>query len=182
MEVMRSSVVKILGKIVLALSLLSLMACSQQPTVESASATSDASISLKGEWVLVDAQFTRDGKTVSWFDPSYKMIKMFTDSHFAYLASKSGRDRVASHNPTDDVKIKSYGQFSAGGGRYSLTGNQYVEHVEFCSVANYEGMSIAFKVSLDGDTLIQEGTYPMVALGFGDKDGYLVETYKRLAD
>lgn len=141
---------------------------------------------LNGEWQLTGAEYYSNsegaGEPQNWFDPSVRMVKLFTDSHFAYVSSRPNRTKISTHNPADDIKIKVYGQFNGGAGRYDLEDNNYTEHVEFCSVANYEGMSIPFTVTIDGDTLIQEGVYPMKALGFADRDGYLRETYKRLKD
>ena len=68
----------------------------------------------------------------------------------------------------------------AGGGRYDLEGDNYIEHIDYCSFPNYEGISIAFKLSFENGVLTQQGTYPLVKLGLGEVDGYLVETYEKI--
>jgi hypothetical protein len=41
-------------------------------------------------------------------------------------------------------------------------------------------MSIAFKITMSGDSMIQEGLYPLIELGLGEQDGYLRSTFKRI--
>jgi hypothetical protein len=65
-------------------------------------------------------------------------------------------------------------------GRYTINNDILIEHVEFSSFPNYEGISIPFNVNIDGNTLIQQGSYPLILLGLGKEDGYLHATFKRI--
>ncbi len=48
--------------------------------------------------------------------------------------------------------------FAAGGGRYELNGDQYTEHLEYCSDRVWEGNDFRFTVKIQNDTLMQSGT------------------------
>jgi hypothetical protein len=138
-------------------------------------------VNIEGEWQLVSAELTLGGETRSIFDPVIRsMIKIITDSHFAFVSKGSVRPHFNSYQLTPEEKSVAFDNFGGGGGRYTLEGKQYTEHVEYSSYPNYEGMSLIFTVSVEGDTLVQEGTYPIKELGLGSENGYLKETYKRI--
>ena len=73
------------------------------------------------------------------------MIKIINATHFSFLNHdlKKGTDSTAI--------------FSAGGGRYTLSGDQYTEHLEYCSYREWEGNTFSFTLAIAGDTLIQQG-------------------------
>ena len=135
---------------------------------------------LLGEWRLVSAELTTKGSTISIYDPKWEFVKIFTQTHFAFL-TRLPEDRAPfSAEATDAELLRGAKSFNAGGGRYDLVGADYIEHIQYCSYPNYEGQSIAFKLTFVDGVLTQEGIYPLKRLGFGDTDGYLVESYERL--
>jgi hypothetical protein len=81
------------------------------------------------------------------------MIKIITPTHFAFLNHdlKKGKDSVA--------------VFVAGGGSYTLEGDQYTESLEYCSDREWEGNTFHFTVNVSGDTLIQRGVEKIENLG-----------------
>ncbi|MGJ8527498.1 lipocalin-like domain-containing protein [Maritalea sp.] len=135
---------------------------------------------LVGEWTLISAEITKNGETTSILDPNRSYIKMFTRNRFAFFSRLPNRENF-SNNATDAELMLGAKSFDAGTGRFDLNGQDYIEHLDFCSHPNYEGQSIAFKLTYVDEVLTQEGIYPLKRLGFADADGYLVETYKKLA-
>ena len=135
---------------------------------------------LLGEWRLISAELTTNGATTSIYDPKWEFVKMFTKTHFSFLTRLPSERAPFSANATDEELLRGARSFNAGGGRYELAGADYIEHIQYCTYPNYEGQSIAFKLTYADGVLTQEGIYPLKRLGFGDSDGYLVESYERL--
>lgn len=140
-----------------------------------------ADVDIVGEWQLVSAELTIGEQTFPTFNPdTHQMIKILTDSHFAFVSKGPIRPRFSSYSLSTDDKITAFDNFGGGAGRYEFDGTTYTEHVEFSQYPNYEGSSLQFKVTIEGDMLVQEGRYPIVALGLGEKDGYIKEVYQRI--
>ena len=103
---------------------------------------------LNGTWQLISGTLIEKGDTTTTdYTRDIQMIKVINDSHFAFLNHdlNKGKDSLAA-------------QFVAGGGRYQLKGDQYTEHLEYCSDRQWEGNDFVFKVSIQNDTLTQQGT------------------------
>lgn len=93
------------------------------------------------------------------------MLKIINDSHFAFV-------RHDLNKGTDTAnKI-----FSAGAGRYALKGNQYTEHLDFFDMREWEGHSFNFTISINNDTLVQQGIEKVENLGI---DRLIIEKYIR---
>ena len=92
------------------------------------------------------------------------MIKIINDSHFAFLSHSVNAPKDSSNN------------FDAGGGSYTLTGDQYVEHLDYYKDRNWEGKPFTFTVSIEGDTLIQQGIEKVEKEGIERK---IIEKYVR---
>jgi hypothetical protein len=100
-------------------------------------------ISLKGTWKLLTGTLIEKGDTViTDYTKDLSFIKIINDSHFSFLQHDTRKDSI---------------NFSAGGGRYTLIGNTYTEHLEYCSARAWEGHDFTFTVSIANDTLIQTG-------------------------
>jgi len=122
-----------------AISLLS--SCNPKPNGDSPTA-----LRLNGTWQLVSrTTITKGVPTVTDYTKDQKMIKIINDSHFAFLRHDT--------NPPKD----STNHFDAGGGSYTLVGDQYTEHLDFYSSRNWEGGTFKFTVSIQNDTLVQRG-------------------------
>ena len=104
-------------------------------------------IQLDGTWQLISGTFIENGDTTETdYTRDIQMIKIINDSHFAFLNHdlNKGKDSLAA-------------QFVAGGGRYELNGDQYTEHLEYCSDRQWEGNDFVFTVTIKNDTLTQRG-------------------------
>ena len=100
-------------------------------------------ISLKGTWKLLTGILIEKGDTVVIdYTTDKSFIKIINDSHFAFLSHTLRKDTT---------------DFSAGGGSYTLTGNNYTEHLEYCNAKEWEGHDFSFTVTITGDTLVQTG-------------------------
>ena len=93
------------------------------------------------------------------------MIKIINASSFAFLKHDL--------NPPKD----SSNHFDAGGGSYTLTGDQYTEHLDYYSDRNWEGKPFSFTVSLVNDTLVQRGREKVDSAGI---DREIIERYVRV--
>jgi hypothetical protein len=91
--------------------------------------------------------------TITDYTKDKRMIKIINATHFSFLNHdlKKGKD---------STKV-----FVAGGGRYTLNGNQYTEFLEYCSDRDWEGHNFQFTITLKNDTLIQTGTEKVENLG-----------------
>ena len=108
--------------------------------------TSNDPLPITGTWQLLTGTLIENGDTSITDDTNdKKFIKIINDSHFGFLNHdlNNGNDSLAS--------------FSAGGGSYTLSGNTYTEHLEFCSDRAWEQNDFSFTVTIHNDTLIQQG-------------------------
>lgn len=122
--------------------------------------------SITGTWKLLTGTIIEKGDTtVTDYTRDKSFIKIINDSHFAFLLRdlQKGKDSSAA--------------FTAGGGRYELKGNNYTEHLEYCSAREWEGHDFAFTITLSGDTLIQSGVEKIESEGINRIN---IEKYIRL--
>lgn len=125
-------------------------------------------LSIQGTWQLVSGQTIANGKsTFTDYKKDMKQIKIINGSHFAFL----------NHDLTFGKDPKPV--FVAGGGRYTLKGNEYTEHLEYCNYREWEDKTFNFKLTMKGDTLIQEGIEKDEKIGVDQK---IIEKYVRLKD
>jgi hypothetical protein len=111
-------------------------------------------LQINGTWKLQSGTLIENGDTaVTDYTQKRSFIKIINNSHFAFLQHdlQQGKDSSAS--------------FSAGGGSYTLKGNSYTEHLEYCNDRNWEGHDFTFTLTLSGDTLIQQGIEKIESAG-----------------
>ena len=121
---------------------------------------------LNGTWKLISGTEISQGvKTVTDYTKNQQMIKIINDTHFAFLKHRTVTNKDSSNN------------FDAGGGAYTLKGDQYTEHLDYYSKNNIEGNSFTFTVSIKGDTLIQQG---IEKLKTGGAEKIIYEKYARV--
>lgn len=114
-------------------------------------------IPLVGTWELISAT-TIIGDSVKHKNLSNKkMIKIINESHFAFLNHDINKEK-------DSLKY-----FVSGGGKYQLSGNQYVEFLEYCNARVWEGNKFEFKIEIRKDTLIQKGIEKIEELGINQE-------------
>lgn len=109
---------------------------------------------IEGTWKLLTGTLVEKGDTtITDYTGEVSMIKIINTTHFSFLNHdlKKGTDSTA--------------VFSAGGGRYTLSGDQYTEYLEYCSYREWEGNTFPFTVTIKGDTLIQQGVEKIEDLG-----------------
>jgi hypothetical protein len=136
---------------------------------------------LESEWQLeLETLAIGEQKYITFDGKSRAMIKIFTDSHFAFSSIGTNRPRFSSYQLTKEQKVVAFDNFGGSLGRYNYEDNMLTEHIEYSSFPNYEGVSISFKITISGDTMIQEGIYPLIELGLGDQNGYLRSIFKRI--
>ena len=117
---------------------------------------------IKGTWKLLTGTLIEKGDTVvTDYTTDRSFIKIINDSHFAFLSHTLRKDTT---------------DFSAGGGSYTITGNNYTEHLEYCSAKEWEGHDFTFTVTITNDTLIQSGVEKIEAQGI---DRMNIEKYIR---
>jgi len=121
-------------------------------------------LDIQGTWQLISATTIDKGKSETTdYSGKLKMIKMFNDSHFAFLKH--------SLDPKDTTS------FDAGGGTFILKGEDYTEHLEYYKNKNWEGKTFGFKLAVHQDTLIQKGIEKVEAAGV---DRVIIEKYIRV--
>ncbi len=121
---------------------------------------------LQGTWQLISGTLIEKGDTtVTDHTRGERMIKIINGDHFAFLRHDlaGGKDTTA--------------LYSSGGGRYTLEGDQYTEHLEFCSDRAWENHSFSFTVTIHQDTLVQQGIEKIEEAGI---ERLNIEKYVRL--
>ncbi len=139
-------------------------ACNKTTTDEVSSSTS--SLPIEGSWQLISGTLIEKGDTTfTDYTKNLSMIKILNASHFAFISHdlKQGKDSTAT--------------FSAGGGRYTLNGDQYTEQLEYCNAREWEGHSFQFTVTIENDTLTQRGVEKLENLGV---ERLNIEKYRRI--
>lgn len=123
--------------------------------------------SLNGTWQLISGTLIEKGDTtITDYTKKIQMIKIINESHFAFLNHDLNKGK-------DSLAI----QFVAGGGKYELNGDQYTEHLEYCSDRQWEGNDFVFTVKIVNDTLTQSGVEKVEGT---DIDRMNIEKYVRI--
>ncbi len=120
---------------------------------------------IEGTWELVSAKWTSPDTTSLFPITDHdRQIKMISRSHFVWISQDTSRKDVNGF----------------GGGKYTLDGDKYTEHIEIFYDPRGIGKSFTFKMKVEGDTLIQSGTMPFKKLGLisfmTEKDIYWIPT------
>lgn len=140
--------------ILMLFTVLSLLACSNKNEGK-------RDLDIQGTWQLISATTIDKGKSQTTdYSGKLKMIKMFNNTHFAFLKH--------SLDPKDTTS------FDAGGGTFVLKGEDYTERLEYYKSKNWEGKSFNFKLAIHQDTLIQKGVEKVEAAGV---DRVIIEKY-----
>ena len=136
--------------------------CTKQQTDH----TSARPSAIEGTWKLVSGMLVEKGDTtMTDYTTERSMIKIINTSHFAFLNHDL-------HKGKDSAAL-----FVAGGGTYTLNGDQYTENLEYCSARDWEGNTFHFTVTISGDSLVQKGIEKIEELGI---ERLNIETYVRL--
>lgn len=132
---------------------------------ESRSAKDNSALPLQGTWQLFLGTTIEKGDTTNTdYTRDQQMIKIINADHFAFLHHdlSKGKDSV---------------MYYSGGGSYTLTGDQYTEHLDYCSDKQWEGHVFPFTVTINNDTLVQTGVEKVESAGVNRIN---IEKYKRV--
>jgi len=141
-----------------------LISCNNSPAEK---VQTENGLPIQGTWKLISGTLIEKNDTViTDYTRGQKMIKIINDTHFSFLKH-------------DLNKGKDSAIYSSGGGSYTLKGDQYVEHLEFCDDRQWEGNSFKFTVNINNDTLTQTGIEKIDSLGINRLN---VETYVRVKE
>jgi len=128
--------------------------------------TAPSAIPLVGTWQLLSGTTITGGvSTVTDYTKGQRMIKIINDSHFAFLRHDLNAPKDSANN------------FDAGGGSYSLKGDQYTEHLDYYKDRNWEGKTFNFTVAIHNDTLVQRGIEKVEQAGV---EREMIERYVRV--
>ncbi|MEH3112500.1 lipocalin family protein [Pedobacter terrae] len=145
--------------ILMLLAILSLFACKNKDENKK-----DFVLDVQGTWQLVSATTLENGTSQTTdYSGKLKMIKLFNHTHFAFLKH--------SHDPKDSSS------FDAGGGTFSLNGNDYIETLEYYKDKDWEGKTFKFKLAIQNDTLVQKGIEKVEKAGV---DRVIIEKYIKI--
>lgn len=121
-----------------------------------ASCAAEKKNELEGVWELVSGKYTSPDTTFEYSD--WEAIKVITKSYFATVDQKPNRPKF-SEGGTDSELLAAYKTFIANGGKYTLEGDTYTEHLKFFSNPNLVNTSASFKYQVKGDQLILSGKF-----------------------
>lgn len=122
--------------------------------------------SITGTWQLLKGTTITNGDTaVTDYTQNTSFIKIINDTHFAFLHHDltKGKDSAA--------------VFVSGGGTYSLNNSSYTENLQYCSAREWEGNDFAFTITINNDTLTQQGIEKVESAGV---DRMNIEQYIRV--
>ncbi len=128
--------------------------------------TASAKKPIEGTWKLLTGALIEKGDTVvTDYTKGKSFIKIINEDHFAFLTHDLSKGKNADS------------MFVAGGGGYSLHDSSYTEHLEYCNDRQWEGHDFSFTVTINNDTLVQEGIEKIDSLGVNRLN---IEKYIRL--
>ncbi|QEC70028.1 lipocalin-like domain-containing protein [Panacibacter ginsenosidivorans] len=111
-------------------------------------------IPIQGTWKLITGiTIEKNDSTVTDYTAGKSFIKVINDSHFAFMGHDltKGKDSAAF--------------YSSGGGKYELNDSTYTEHLEYCNDRQWEGNDFHFTVTINNDTLVQQGIEKIDSIG-----------------
>ncbi|RYY57403.1 MAG: hypothetical protein EOO09_02805 [Chitinophagaceae bacterium] len=141
------------------------IACNNKPSGPAVAEVKTGNrLPLEGTWQLIDGTLIEKGDTtVTDYTRRQSFIKIINATHFAFQHHdlSKGRDSAS---------------FGAGAGTYQLAGDQYTEHLEYCSDRQWEGNDFSFTITISNDTLVQRGIEKIESAGV---DRLNIERYVR---
>jgi hypothetical protein len=123
-------------------------------------------IRVVGTWQLISATtITKKDTVFTDYTKNQSMIKIINETHFAFLSHDLNSSKDSSNH------------FDAGGGGYTLNGDQYIEHLDYYNDKKWEGKTFTFTVQIKKDTLIQRGIEKVEDAGI---ERMIIEKYLKL--
>ncbi len=147
-------------RIVLVLMILAVLSC-KQANKDIPKERLTNSKEIVGSWKLVYGEIKEEDSIQVKDLSKSNFIKLINKDHFAFF-----------NQPTNGGD-----GFYAGGGSYSLDGNNYVEKLEYIAVDEVRGHEFQFQIEIKGDTLIQSGIEDVPEAGI---KRHIIEKYVRI--
>ena len=129
-------------RLLIIVSIALLSACSgSTPNTGRPAASARADNSVVGTWELVSTHVTRNDSTMmQGAAPEFRSLKILNNTHYSVITRRA------------DQFLR------AGAGRYSLSGDNYVETVELASSSSFTpGAQYSFRIQIEGDTWTLDG-------------------------
>lgn len=138
-----------IGLIIIAVALLSCNA-----TVNKTDEKQAGALPIIGTWQLISGTTIQKKDTVTTdYTKDQKAIKIINGTHFCFLIHDLNKGKGPSPS------------FTAGGGKYTLKGDQYTEFLEYCNERQWENNKFEFTVTIKNDTLTQQGIEKIDSIG-----------------
>jgi hypothetical protein len=119
-------------------------------------ASANKSADLVGTWKLVSASsVTSNGQRNEapyGVDPA-GFLSYFEDGRMSSLISYGGRKPLRAI-PQVEEQAEAFKTFLAYAGRYTLSEDKVIHHVEVCSIPNYVGKDLVRGVKFQGDQIV----------------------------
>ena len=169
------------SKIIYLLALILVGAIACQKCEEKVEAAAEKKNEVEGVWEKFSGKLVSPDTIIETIqaDRNRKSIKVITKSYFVTVGHTLNRPKF-SEGGTDSELLAAYNAFSANGGKYTLEGDTYTEHLEFFLNPTFENVSVSFKYQVNGDQLIISGTMPTKSLGLADFDWELTEVWRKI--
>jgi hypothetical protein len=145
----------------IALGAMALAACKQNSATTTAVSIESP---LNGTWRLLSSKsIVKKDTTDTSPKKGLETLKIYNDTHFTFF----------SHN-TDKSIAPAY---DSGAGTYTLTGDNYTEHLQYCSEREWENHDFNFTMKIGHDTITQRGVEKIDSLHI---DHVIIETYIKM--
>ena len=118
-------------------------------------------LNIVGSWKLIYADVLENDSLQVKEMGDTEFIKIINDSHFAFF----------------NMNVTDSDSFMAGGGSYTLMGDNYTEKLDFFKNKDYRGETFHFTVEMKGDTLIQHG---LEEIKEANIKRYIIEKYLKV--
>ncbi len=125
-----------------------------------------ATLPIVGTWKLLSGTLIEKGDTTTTdYTKNASFVKIINDTHFAFF----NHDLNHGKGPSPS--------YNSGGGTYTLANSTYTEHLDYCTDRQWEGHTFPFTITIQNDTLVQQGVEKIPAAGI---DRLNIERYVRV--
>jgi hypothetical protein len=117
----------------------------------------NANDKLVGTWKLVSASSTTSAgeRCETPYGPSPVGFLTYTaDGRVSAMISYGGRKSLSVRGGTPEEQADAFKTFLAYAGRYKLSGDQVIHHVEISSIPNYVDKDLVRRVKFEGDRIV----------------------------
>lgn len=145
------------------LVVLALASCTQN---KSETTAANAESPLNGTWRLVNSKsIVKKDTTDTTPKSDVETIKIYNDNNFAFFT----HDLSGGKTKTP--------MYDSGAGTYTLNGDNYTEHLKYCSEREWENHDFNFTMKVGHDTITQRGVEKIDSLHI---DHIIIETYAKV--